>query len=59
MSSVSSNEIGEGGNTSSPSPRQVAPSKRWCFTLNNYTDTEVEFLSSRIPEVCYRGFFSK
>lgn len=27
-------------------PRQVSPAKAWCFTLNNYTDSEYEFLSS-------------
>jgi len=27
-------------------PRQLSPAKAWCFTLNNWTENEYEFLSS-------------
>lgn len=31
--------------------RQISPANAWCFTLNNYTKTEYEFLSSRFLSV--------
>jgi len=30
----------EGGNTKTPSKVQISPSIKWCFTLNNYTNSE-------------------
>jgi len=32
--------------------KQISPSKKWCFTLNNYTSEEVEELSSKVPLIC-------
>ena len=32
--------VPEGGNTKTPSVKQISPSIRWCFTLNNYTKEE-------------------
>jgi len=29
-------------------PRQISPSNAWCFTLNNWTESEYEFLSSKL-----------
>lgn len=44
MSSDSSTVAAE-GNTIPPS-RQISPSIRWCFTLHNYTDSDIENISS-------------
>lgn len=54
-SSKSSN--GE-GNTK-PLPKQVSPAKKWCFTLNNYTDDECSSISSIVPKVCSRYVVGK
>jgi hypothetical protein len=48
MSSNSSNSSTEGGNTKPP-PKQVSAKKRYCFTLNNYSEEELNNLI---------GFFS-
>lgn len=62
MSESSSNSSVETGNTSSVSTsvkKQIPPSKRWCFTLNNYTD---EIISSIVPifeSECKIGLFAK
>ncbi len=38
---ISSNSSGKSGNT-----KQISPSKHWCFTLNNYTIEDIEFICS-------------
>lgn len=38
-------------------PRQISPSNAWCFTLNNYTKIEYEFLSSSFSNESERYFY--
>ena len=38
-------------------PRQVSPANAWCFTLNNYTEQEHEFLSSEFRRESERYFY--
>lgn len=38
-------------------PRQVSPSNAWCFTLNNYTESEFEFLSSTLSGESEKYFY--
>lgn len=38
-------------------PRQTSPSNAWCFTLNNYTSEEYEFLSSLVFKESEKYFF--
>lgn len=53
MQSHSSNSSGELGNTITNSPcKQIAPSKRWCFTVNNYDIDTVKEISSIVPDLC-------
>jgi len=40
----------EGGNTISPSTKQIAPAIRWCFTLNNYKNEDISSI-----ELCFRS----
>ncbi len=54
-SSISSKKTASEGNTKQTPKKQVSPAKYWCFTLNNYTNTEV----SSITLLCetYVGIF--
>lgn len=49
----SSKSSGELGNTITNSTnKQIAPSKRWCFTVNNYDFDTVKEISSKVPDLC-------
>lgn len=45
----------EEGNTKPPPKKQISPSKDWFFTLNNYTNDDLEEFRSIVPEVCDRA----
>lgn len=38
-------------------PKQISPSNSWCFTLNNYTEDDLKFLSSKFSEESEKYFF--
>ena len=38
-------------------PRQISPANAWCFTLNNWTPTEYEFLSSLFLALSHSHFY--
>jgi len=40
----------DGGNTNSPSIKQISPAKRWCFTLNNYSEEVFSSICSKLHE---------
>lgn len=40
-------------------PKQVSPSKRWCLTLNNYTNEDLSSLRSIVPEKCSYAIICK
>ena len=39
--------------------KQIAPSKRWVFTLNNYTEEHVKLISALVPELCDKYIVGK
>lgn len=51
-------DVGRGGNSISPPvvkevvKKQVACAKNWCFTLNNWTQDELDQISSIVPQIC-------
>ena len=40
---------GEGNTKTSPS-KQISPSKKWCFTLNNYNENDISSIKSIVPK---------
>lgn len=64
MSKNSSNSSeGEGNTILSPRSKtcvkQVSPAIAWCFTLNNYSEEQIEKIQSSIETHCRVGFFNK
>ncbi len=51
-SSKSSSELGNTKPTLIKKPKQVSPSKRWCFTFNNYSSEDLKKISSIVLEKC-------
>lgn len=43
--------VPEGGNTITPSVKQISPAKRWCFTLNNPTEEERSSIVLKLEEL--------
>ena len=61
-SSNSSNEVEESGNsipTLSPQKKQISPSKRWAFTMNNYHSDEYSNIVRIIKEYCKVAIVAK
>jgi hypothetical protein len=52
VSSNSSNSSKGEGNTKPPPCKQISPCIRWCFTLNNYVESELNLFSSIVPAKC-------
>jgi hypothetical protein len=59
MSSNSSNSSTGGVILNPPVKKQCSPAIRWCFTFNNYTETDVHDISSKVPELCKRYIIAK
>lgn len=59
MDPDSSNSSGEGNTKTSPSLKQITPSKRWCFTLNNYSDDDIDRLVPILNEYCSKYIVGK
>lgn len=54
MKSSSNSSKGEGNTKPHPSikKKQISPAKRWCFTLNNYTEEDISSIVPVIKDLC-------
>lgn len=57
--SNSSNSSNGGVILKPPVVKQISPSIRWCFTLNNYTQGELDMFSSIVPIKCKKYIIGK
>lgn len=59
-SNSSNSSRGDLGNTKTKSPmtKQISPAKKWCFTLNNYTEEEISSISSKFRDICDIALFA-
>ena len=51
--------VPEGGNTISPSVKQISPAICWCFTLNNYTIEDCSSIVRTIRHKCKKAIVGK
>ena len=60
MKSSNSSTCSKGeGNTKPPPSKQISPAKAWCWTLNNYTTEEIDYLVPKFQELCDIAFFAE
>ena len=61
-------EVPGEGNTISPpvtqnigkkKSKQISCAKNWCFTLNNWTEEELDMISSIVPKICEKSVVGK
>lgn len=52
---IDPSQKGDLGNTK----KQISPAKNWCFTLNNYTEMEINIIDPLLKEYCDVAFYSK
>lgn len=51
-------KVPEGGNTKTPSRTKINPAKKWCFTINNYTASDIEIIKedcSNVPKLMFQS----
>ena len=58
-SSNSSKDLGNTKPSPSPGKTQIPPSKKWCFTLNNYTIDECSSIVPILKENCSKWIIAK
>lgn len=51
--------VPEGGNTITPSVRQISPAKQWCFTFNNYDETDIVPMCQKFQASAKKWLFSR
>lgn len=59
MTKSSSDSSEEGGNTKTPSSCQISPSIRWIMVLNNWTNDELNSISSICSKYCKYAIIEK
>lgn len=51
--------VPEGGNTITPSKKQISPAKNWVFTLNNWTEDDISSIVPKFQKISKKYYFAK